>query len=314
MATPFPGVLCCGNLVLDTLVRPVPEFPPWNASYWVESIAQQLGGNGANTAYTIAKLGVPSRLLGAIGSDPAAARIVALLSEAPVDVSFLARSALPTPSTVALVRADGARSLLHCPGASREAFLSPVEFTPALAQGCSRFHLGNPFGVPGLRRNAPEILRRARAAGLATSIDAGWDSHGEWAAVFSPCLPHSNIVFVNADEALHLTGLPGPSSAARALLAQGPDCVVVKLGEQGCALFTASAEHRVPGFSVPPLDTTGAGDCFSGAFVASLVRGFDLPSAARFANAVGALSVSSLGSVSGLLSFEGTLRWIEIRA
>lgn len=313
MANELPGVLCCGNLVLDTLVRPVPEHPPWNASHWVESIEQHLGGNGANTAYTIGKLGVLSRLAGAIGDDPAAARIFALLAEAPVDPTFLIRSKLPTAATVALVRADGARSLLHCPGASREAFLDPPEITPALAHGCSRFHLGNPFGVPGLRRNAPEILRRARASGLATSIDAGWDSQGEWAAVFAPCLAHSDVVFVNASEALHLTGLPDPASAARALLAQGPACVVVKLGEHGCAVYTSSAEHRVPAFSVITLDTTGAGDCFAGGFLAALVRGFDLPSAARFANATGALSVSSLGSVSGLLSFEYTLRWIDAR-
>lgn len=314
MPSQFPGILCCGNLVLDTLVRPVPEDPPWNASHWVESIEQHLGGNGANTAYAIGKLGVLSRVIGVVGSDPAASRILALLAEAPVDPSFLIGSTLPTPATVALVRADGARSLLHCPGASREAFLSPFEFTPALVRGCSRFHLGNPFGIPGLRHNAPEILRRARAAGLATSIDAGWDSQGEWAAVFSPCLPCVDVVFVNASEAFHLTGLSDPSSSARALLAQGPSCVVVKLGERGCAVYTPDTEHSVPGFSVPVLDTTGAGDCFAGAFLAALVRGFDLPAAARFANAAGALSVSALGSVTGLLSFDETLRWIEARS
>src|SRR6476661_7133557 len=54
------GVLCCGNLVLDIIVRPVDAFP-WGTTTLVESIEQHLGGNGANTSYTLGKLGITTR-------------------------------------------------------------------------------------------------------------------------------------------------------------------------------------------------------------------------------------------------------------
>ena len=60
------GVICTGNLVLDILVRPVEEPAIWGATTIVESVEQHLGGNGANTSYTLAKLGVPARLLGMV--------------------------------------------------------------------------------------------------------------------------------------------------------------------------------------------------------------------------------------------------------
>ena len=62
------GVLCCGSVVADILVQPVDE-PGWGKTTWVHNLELNLGGNGANTAYTLGKLGTPVRLLSAIGPD-----------------------------------------------------------------------------------------------------------------------------------------------------------------------------------------------------------------------------------------------------
>jgi ribokinase len=59
---------------------------------------------------------------------------------------------------------------------------------------------------------------------------------------------------------------------------------------------------------VDAVDTTGAGDCFSGGFVAALERGLTIEAAARFANAVGALSVSRIGATAGVLDWDATMR------
>jgi bifunctional ADP-heptose synthase (sugar kinase/adenylyltransferase) len=68
------GLLVLGNIVFDTPVWPVDELR-WNATVWVESMEQSLGGNGANTAYAAAILGVPVRLLGYTGKDAAAGKL-----------------------------------------------------------------------------------------------------------------------------------------------------------------------------------------------------------------------------------------------
>lgn len=64
-----------------------------------------------------------------------------------------------------------------------------------------------------------------------------------------------------------------------------------------------------PGFDVPVVDTTGASDCFVGGFLAATLRGFSLLDAARFANAVGALSVQHLGGTTGLLGWDEPVEW-----
>ncbi len=294
--------------MLDILVRPVVE-PGWGKTTWVDTIEQQLGGNGANTSYTLALLGVPARLMSVIGADAFGDKVLGILQSSGVDTSSIERSTEPTPTTVVLVHTDGKRALLHRPGASRHAFDSPIEFGPEVTAGCTRFHLANVFPLPKLQPHAADLLRRARASGLSTSIDTGWDAQGRWMAILGDCLPHTDLLFVNEDEAKQLTGSDDPERAAEILQRHGVRDVVVKLGAVGC-LVASSRTFHVPAFSVPVVDTTGAGDCFAGGFLAALQRGFNYEDAARFANAVGALSVQALGGVTGLRTFEQTLRWI----
>jgi len=301
-------VLCCGNLVRDVLVGPVQE-PQWGRTVWVESIVDTFGGNGANTSYVLARLGIPVRLLGAVGDDRAGDEVVSTLTEAGVDTQYVARLRLPTPSTVALVNPNGARAFLHRPGASREAFREPFDLAAHHTAGCTWFHLANVFGLPALRPHAASLLKQAHDAGLAISIDTGWDSRGEWMATLSPCLPYVDLLFVNEDEARELTGAADPDEAARILMQQGARAVVVKLGSAGCAFFNADDHFRSPAFPVQAVDTTGAGDCFTGGFLAALQRGYHHREAVRFANAVGALSVQKMGGTTGILSFGETLDW-----
>ena len=67
----------------------------------------------------------------------------------------------------------------------------------------------------------------------------------------------------------------------------------------------------MPAFDVEVLDTTGAGDCFAGAFLAAFQRGCTIWEAARMANAAGALSVRRVGAVGGILSWDETHDWME---
>jgi sugar/nucleoside kinase (ribokinase family) len=302
------GVLCAGNMVHDTVVWPV-EGLAWNTTTWVDCLEQHLGGNGASTSYTLGILGVPVRLLAATGRDAFGDLLLARLAGAGVDVSAVVRSEAPTPRTVALVNAQGDRFFLHRAGASREAFAEPIEFSPALVGSLSHFHLANPFALPHMRRQAGEVLRRARAAGLTTSVDTGWDQYGRWMEDLAPCLPFTDLLFPNEDEARCLTGLNDVAAAATCLRELGAGAVIVKRGAEGCDGFTSDGSVHVPAFHVRPKDTTGAGDCFVGGFLAALHRGRDWQEAGRFANAVGALSVQKLGATTNLRSFEETEKW-----
>lgn len=301
--------MCCGNAVLDILVRPVNE-PGWGKSTWVETIEQQLGGNGANTSYTLSLLGVPSRLLSVTGTDAFGDRVLEILQSSGVDTSRIERLHEPSPTTVVLVHSDGRRALLHRPGASRHAFHAPVELDPEVVRGCTRFHLANVFALPKLQPHAAGLLRQARDFGLSTSIDTGWDAQGRWMGILADCLPHTDLLFVNEDEAKELTSSADPKCAASILQNHGARDVVVKMGAAGSWVAGSDTFH-VPAYSVPVVDTTGAGDCFAGGFLAALQRGFSYERAARFATAVAGLSVQALGGITGLRTFEQTLAWMD---
>lgn len=306
----IPGILTTGNIVVDILTRPADEIQ-WGGTRWVDSISTSLGGNGANTSAAIGKLGVPVRLLGAVGNDAFGEMALARLAECGVDISAIRRLAAGTATTVALVKSDGTRAFLHQPGVGRLLFADPFQLTKDMVRGFSRLHIGNPFAIVHLRAFAPALLAQAKSLGLATSLDTAWDALGEWMQVLGPSLPHTDILFANEDEALMLTGTHEHEKIWNFLASRGASTLVLKCGAKGCVIFQRGGHTHIPAFSVPVVDTTGAGDCFAGAFLSALQRGLPLPEAARVANAVGALNVQSLGATTGLLDWDATLAWLS---
>ena len=303
------GILVSGNVVLDMVVRPVDQVT-WGITQWVESIEHHLGGNGGNTAAAIGALGGSARLLGRIGRDANGEACRARLMATGVDLSDLEIEDTPTATSIALVRSDGARTFLHLPGASLDVFAAGISFGPERIAGCGHYHLANLFALPHLRPLAAETLRAARAAGLTTSLDTAWDSRGDWMILLEPCLPYLDVLFVNEDEARMLTGLDDPAKNAEAFRVP---LFVMKLGARGCYVATRDGAALVAGFAVKAIDTTGAGDCFAGAFLTGLARGMHPFEAGQIANAVGALTVERMGSTTGLRSWEGTLEWMKGR-
>lgn len=289
-------VLVVGNLVLDLVAWPVDRIR-WDGTVWVEKLVKSVGGNGANTSYTLAKMGVDVALAGAVGRDAEGEDLLSILRGVGVDVGGVKKVALPTPTTMALVKRGGSRAFVHRPGASREALKKLVSM-----RGFSHLHVANPFAVPALRVLAPEFLKKAKAAGMTTSMDTGWDSRGEWGKVVHPCLEHVDVLFVNEEEAKLITGAKSWKAAIGLLPASH---VVMKRGSKGAVVDG----QTVLAYPVQAIDTTGAGDVFAGAFLAAWTRGNSLVGAAGFANAAAAMSVLELGSVAGVRGYAETLRW-----
>jgi ribokinase len=312
MPGPVPGVMCCGSVSHDTLVRPVAAVE-WGTTRWVERPLEAVGGHGANTSTALARLGVPVRLIGLTGSDRAGDFLRDRLRESGVGLERLGRAQGATTQSVVLIDPTGERASLNFPGAAGEV---TAEFVMSAFDGApySHFHLATFFGLPKLRLEAAAVLREARRRGLSCSLDPNWDALGRWMTDLEPCLPFVDLLLVNESEAARLTGEAEPAAAASVLRENGAGTVVVKLGAKGCAVFAAGEAFCEPGFAVEAIDTTGAGDCFAGGWLASRHRGATLSEAARFANAVGALSVQQTGANAGVLSYEETSHWIEVQS
>ena len=305
-------MLCSGSIVYDTLVIPFDESR-WGTTQFVDCIGCHVGGNGANTSRALARLEAPVRLIGGIGRDEPGKFVLKELGLDGVDTQAVRVYEEATAATVALVNSQGNRQFLHHLGVSREVFREGLDFTPELCGGMSHYHLASLFILPQVRLRAPEMLRGARAAGLSTSLDTNWDAHGEWMRALEPCLPELDILFMNEDEALRVTGIEDAKSAAAVVLNKGVKTAVMKLSGRGCAIYTAGGEEILcPAFEVIVRDTTGAGDCFVAGFLSVRQREGSLQEAGRFGNAVAALSVGKVGAVSGVLSREQTEAWMRV--
>jgi len=295
------GVLCAGSIVQDTIIGPCNQLQ-WGTTTLVDTMDRHLGGNGANTARALAILGNSVRLLGTVGNDDAAQFAIAELRASGVDTEHLVRVGRPNAATAVLVNATGDRQFLHRLGSSHDSFTELPDFTSLIVHGMQHFHLASFFVLPNLRSKATHILRRAKTAGLTTSLDVNWDPRGEWMNALQPCLSFVDLLFVNEDESRMLAGTSVTSAAAAHLQQCGAAVVVQKLGREGCAIYSAKAgEVRCPPFDVTAVDTTGAGDCFAAGFLSAHLRGHNFAQAGEWGNAAGALSVGKFGAVAGLL-------------
>ncbi len=139
-------------------------------------------------------------------------------------------------------------------------------------------------------------LRRARACGATTVLNAA-----PFDAAIGPLLPLVDVLVVNEVEGADLLGwarvtAENARQAVGALLARGPSAVALTLGSQGALVGRGDERQHFPALPVAVVDTTAAGDAFTGALAAGLADGRDLFAAARRAVIVGSLAVTQAGA------------------
>ncbi|MFE7777315.1 carbohydrate kinase family protein [Streptomyces sp. NPDC057445] len=254
------------------------------------------GGAGANAACWAAHSGCPDvRLLGRVGSGSAAWH-EARLRRAGVRPLLVADDEAETATVVALVDAHAERTFLTDSGAALR--IGPADWSPALLDGVGRLHLSGYlfFSAPS-RELAVLALADARRRGIPVSVDPA--SAGFIAALgvdrFLASVAGCDMLLPNAAEARLLTGIPDVTDAAAKLSRQVP-LAVVTLGADGALVAeSGTVTDRVPPVPARAVDSTGAGDAFTGAFLGALLAGADPGSAARRACRAGALAVTLHG-------------------
>lgn len=300
-------VTCLGILVADVVGKPIDRFPERGALVPVERIELHTGGCAANTGAALALLGVATQIIGKVGRDPLGDFVIDALSRAGADVRGIVRDPIThTAATMVLVDSAGERSFLTSQGANATFSLEDIDWEIALSAPI--LHVAGPFLMDRYMGEAnAQVLARAKAAGLTTTLDSVWDATGRWMSALAPCLPYLDYALPSLEEARKLTGLHEPAEIARVLIDAGVRVVGVKLGDAGAYVATREGDELlVPALTVPMVDSLGAGDAWAAGFLCGLVRGWDLEKTVRFANAAGACCVQALGSTTGIRSFEET--------
>ncbi len=306
----MPDVTCVGVLVADVIVRPVDRWPDPGGLVPVDRIELHSGGLAHTTGVALARLGIPTAVVGRVGADRLGDFLVDVLRDHGIEVHVRRDTGTSTSATVVAVASSGDRSFLHMPGAN--AHLVPEDVPEALLARSRIVHLGGYFLLPGLDGDpAAALLQRARALGCRTSLDTAWDARGRWMSALQPCLPHVDVLFGNRDELARVTGRADPAAMAAALRTLGVGTVAIKLGEEGAYVDDGTWRGRVPAFAVEAVDTTGAGDAFCAGFLAGYLAGWGAAQTTRFANAVGAMCVTAMGGSTGVGSMAEVQRFAD---
>jgi ribokinase len=284
-------LLVVGSANAD-LVIGVDRRPAAGETVLGSDLAVHPGGKGANQAVAAARLGARTAVIARVGDDAHGRLLGTSLRSAGVDTTGLLVGGAATGVALIVVDPSGDNSIVVSPGAN--ARLSPADVAAA----------GELMARSRVVSLQLEIPRDTVAAAAAAATRAGAR------VVLNPSPPAPlppevlavcDPLVVNEHEArLLLDGAPGtlgtPGDWAAGLVALGPRSVVVTLGAGGALAATAQRSVLVPSLPVTAVDTTGAGDAFTGALAWRLGRGDDLVTAVRFAVRVGAAAVTRPGA------------------
>ena len=294
-------VAAVGVHVLDTHVLGIESIPVGSDGPLVETIRMSPAGTAGGTAVVLARLGATVRSYGAVGTDPVGDTLLSLLAREGVDVGGLVRKPdSQTSASVLPVRPNGDRPAWHCIGANGAFTLD--DLPTDLLDGITHLHLGGPEFLGG--EAAGELLARARAAGVTTSLDVLAPGDPDMLAWIADALPHTDYLLPNDEQVLGFTGAASLAEGAVALLEHRVGCVAVTQGAKGALVATASGVVEVPAFPIEVVDTTGCGDAFSAGFLRGLSLGRTPAGAARLGCATAAQVAQGLGTDAGSYSLD----------
>ncbi|WGX97054.1 carbohydrate kinase family protein [Nocardioides sp. L-11A] len=289
-------VAAVGVHVLDTHVLGIASIPAGSDGQLVETIRMSPAGTAGGTAVVLSRLGATVRSYGAVGTDPVGDTLLALLAREGVDVAGLMRKdAAQTSASVLPVRANGDRPAWHCIGANGAFTLD--DLPTGVLDGVTHLHLGGPEFLGG--DAAGELLARARAAGITTSMDLLAPGDPDLLAWIAAALPHTDHLLPNDEQVLGLTGAATLAEGARALVAAGAGCVAVTQGAKGALVVSGGSVTEVPAYPVEVVDTTGCGDAFSAGYLRGLALGRTPVGAAALGCATAAQVARGLGTDAG---------------
>lgn len=275
-----------GNVTIDTTVV-IADFPEPGVSIHGREAAIGLGGKGCNQAIVMARAGVKTRLVAAVGDDARGATISQLLADEPLIADLVV---LPEA-------ASDASLILSAHGENANITTSASAEGMTLERATAAMETAQPGDLLVLQGNLTDavtagLLAFGKTRGMVTAFNPSPLRPGMGAM-----LDNVDVLFLNESETSALTGKTG-KDAAEMLLARGPEAVVLTLGGAGAMLVTAAGVETVPPVPCTVVDTTGAGDTFMATALSSAaLRGERIDRRAMLdASHASALTVSRMGT------------------
>ncbi|GIF23844.1 ribokinase [Actinoplanes tereljensis] len=267
------ALLCVGNVTVDEAV-----FPDGRR-------VEQAGGDAIFAALAARLVIDDVRVCAPIGHDLPPS-MLAEWQAAGLRTEDMPHRDEPTVRNVITYRADGSRSWYLVNGEAHFDRMSvyPADLPSRAADGVLVSAMSN----ASMAALLPRLAGRGRIY-----LDLQEDGLGPEVRAL---VRHCDVFLPSEVEARALSGTQDLAAAARAFAADGPAVVVIKKAEKGSLVYADGTLTEVPAELVTPIDSTGAGDAFCGAFAAAHLAGADPVEAAKRAASVARLAVSDHGT------------------
>lgn len=289
-----PRIVVVGSSNTDMVVKAA-RIPAPGETVGGGTFVMAPGGKGANQAVAAARLGAEVTLVARLGVDTLGDEAVAGYSRDGILTDLIVRDP-QRPTGVALILVDdrGENSITVALGANESLSPDDVDRAADRIRGADAVVLQLEIPLPAVERAAGI----AAAAGVPVILDP---APAPDAGLPASLLRHVTCLKPNETEAERLTGISvtdtdSAARAANALRSLGPRTVIVTLGGRGSVLVDDAGARHVPAYRVVVVDTTAAGDAFTGALATAVGAGFAWDDAVRRAAAAGALAATRMGA------------------
>jgi 2-dehydro-3-deoxygluconokinase len=292
-----------GTLDILSMGEPLMEFSEQQSQGGGGLYLQGYGGDSSNCAVAAARQGARVGYLTALGEDAFGRSFLELWDREGVDRSaVITRSDAPTGIYFITYGKDGHEFSYYRAG-SAASRLTPEEVPEALIAGTRILHasgIGQAIS-PSACDAVFHAIRLAKRHGALVSYDPNlrlrlWPLDRA-RAVIHAAMGLCDIALPGLDDARQLTTREDPDAICDFYLDLGARIVALTLGAEGALVATRERRRRISVHKVTPVDATGAGDTFDGAFLAEYLRTEDPFRSAAYANAAAALSTQGYGAV-----------------
>jgi sugar/nucleoside kinase (ribokinase family) len=281
-----------GELNLDLIFYGLPQELVLEREHLAKDLSITLGSSSAIFAHNLALLGNKVGFSSSVGSDPLGEICLQRLGESGVDLSRVRRFTGKTTGLTVILPQRTGRYILTYPGTMYE--MSAKDLDLNYVFGAKHLHLSSYFLQKAMRPSLVELFRKAKEAGLSTSLDTNDDPENRWSDDIQLVLKYVDILLPNEHEACKLAKVDDPARAAQ-ILSQKVPLVVIKRGSQGATARRGT--EKFAGFPpvIDTVDPVGAGDSFDAGFIHQFIRGAKTEDCLKFANITGALSATRAG-------------------
>ena len=289
---PRIGVIGSTNMDLTTTVV---SMPVWGETVLASHFETSFGGKGANQAIAAAKLGADVVMVTNLGDDALGESALRNFASSAIDTSHVRRIANQSTGTATILvdGKSGDNAILIVAGANGDLSSADVAAASEALKRCDLILLQLEIQL----ETAYEAIRFARRNGLRTVLNPAPARRNLDMAV----VRQASFLIPNESELAILTDMPVESedeiaAAARRLVNEGVETVIVTLGARGSLVATGASLRRIAPIKVQAVDTTGAGDAFIGSFARYLAGGLSLDAALVEATRYSAFSVTRHGA------------------